>query len=95
MENGRRKKKKKRKRNEKKSLRRARNKKGSAPRPPTKKTAAKKMGGVLGDETVECDMCSMEVRVASCALRVVRGDVLCAACAACDLSRTMRATLHI
>ncbi len=48
-----------------------------------------------GDETVECDACSMEVRVASCALRVVRGDVLCAACAACDLSRTMRATLHI
>ena len=28
-----------------------------------------------GDETVECDACSMEVRVASCALRVVRGDV--------------------
>ncbi len=57
-----------------------------------KENGGKKMGG---DETIECDMCSMEVRVASCALRVVRGDVLCAACAACDLSRTMRATLHI
>ena len=52
-----------------------------------------KMGG--DDETVECDACSMEVRVASCALRVVRGDVLCAACAACELGRAMRASLHI
>ena len=52
------------------------------------------MGGD-DDETVECDACSMEVRVASCALRVVRGDVLCAACAACELGRTMRASLHI
>ena len=51
------------------------------------------MGG--DDETVECDACSMEVRVASCALRVVRGDVLCAACAACELGRAMRASLHI
>ncbi len=62
------------------------------PAPRHKKRQQKKMGG---DETVECDACSMEVRVASCALRVVRGDVLCAACAACDLSRAMRATLHI
>ena len=59
-----------------------------------KEKEKKKMGG--GDnETVECDACCMEVRVASCALRVVRGDVLCAACAACELGRTMRASLHI
>jgi hypothetical protein len=40
------------------------------------------------DESIECDACTLEVRVASCSL--LRGDLLCAACAACALARAMR-----
>ena len=68
--------------------------KARAKKKKTKKKKKNKMGGG-DDETVECDVCCMEVRVASCALVVVRGDILCAACAACELGRTMRASLHI